>query len=355
MSFVGRNRINSVRPLSVHQNRNSYRWANGIHTPNDPRATLLSNNPELNDQATGKRILDQYHNQCATLGVSQGTRLQDICLLRPQLEHFIRLRYDATAALTLTHGSSTKLSKQYKECKNWLARNGPRAKFSYEAERRAVLEQYPKLAIAPIREGLRNRYNIESEKILVPRSEAAATDQPREFVAGVSHREKRQFCELALHYVVIHLIDNPITTEAALAKWKADHQRCQDTLAKLSLIPFEEEKAEALEKYPDLEDLEMCRTAINEFTKLHTMLTEKEEQGLKTSSRDLERCLIAGLKSIAAQAFLPGGDQVERRKRRQGQREYLLAELDASQTRSKGLRLWFIPDPTWIGELIGRI
>ena len=169
------------------------------------------------------------------------------------------------------------------------------------------------------------------------------------------HSEKRQFCELALHYVAIHLIDNPITTEDALAKWKAVYQRCQDTLAKVSLIPYEQEKSEALEKYPDLKDLDACHTAINEYNKLYDVLVEQEKQGIKLSAKGLEGFLSSRLKALAAQAFLPGADQVEHRKKRQEQREYFLAELNVNQARKKKLRLWFIPDLTWLGEVVGLI
>lgn len=329
--------------------------ANRLHTSTDTRATLLSNHPELNDQTAANRILNQYHNQCATLGVGRVTRLQDICVRRPQLEHFVRLRSDATAALILKHGSSTKLFKQYKECEDWLRRNAPKVKFAYEAERKAVLEQYPKLVIAVVREGILKQYEIESERILVPRSAEEGPDQPREFVAGALHSEKRQFCELALHYVAIHLIDNPITTEDALAKWKADYQRCQDTLAKVSLIPYEEEKAEALGNYPDLKDLDACHTTISEYNKLYDVLVEQEKQGIKHSAKDFEGFLSSRLKALAAQAFLPGADQVERRKKRQETREYLLSELDVNRAKKKKLRLWFIPDLTWLGEFFGLV
>ncbi|CAD0101178.1 unnamed protein product [Aureobasidium mustum] len=355
MPFVRQNHINSVRPLFVTRPTIVCHWANRLHTSTDTRATLLPNHPELNDQTASDRILNQYHNQCATLGVGRSTRLQDICVRRPQLEHFVRLRSDATAALVLKHGSSTKLFKQYKECEDWLRRNAPKVNFAYEAERKAVLEQYPKLAIAVVREGILKQYEIESERILVPRSAEEGADQPREFVAGILHSEKRQFCELALHYVAIHLIDNPITTEDALEKWKADYQRCQDTLAKVSLIPYKEEKSEALEKYPDLKDLDACRTTISEYNKLLDVLAEKEKQGTKLSAKDFEGILSSGLKSIAAQAFLPGADQVERRKKRQEHREYFLSELEVSQAKEKKLRLWFILDITWLGEFVGLI
>ncbi|KAH0341378.1 hypothetical protein KCU81_g6212, partial [Aureobasidium melanogenum] len=356
MPFVRQNHINSVRPPFIVRPATVCLWANGVHTSSDARAILLSNHPELSDQKARKRVVYQYYDRCATLGVSQSTRIQNFRLHGLQLEHFIRLKLDATAALILEDESSRKLSKQYRECDAWLKNNAPKAENMYEAERNAVLARYPKLATAAVREAILNQYEVESEKVLVPRSEKAESDQAREFAADVSHDEKRHFCELALQYVVIHLIDNPITTEDALGKWKADYKQCQDTLAKILLITTKEEKAEVLKEYPDLEDLDVCRRTINEHDKLRKTLIEREEQGIKISSKEYEESLRSTLKALAATVFLPGGDNVERRNTRRKQREALLAEMNVNRAASKkGGGFWIIPDPTWIGECIGFI
>ncbi|KAG9855012.1 hypothetical protein KCU98_g3851, partial [Aureobasidium melanogenum] len=339
-----------VRPATVCN------WVNGFHTSRDISKTLLSEHPELRDQTARKRVLHQYYDRCATLGVHQSTRLQNIRLQGRQLEHFIRLKFDATAALILEDESSRKLSKQYRACGAWLKDNVLKAKNMYEAERSAVLARYPKLAIAAVREDILNQYRVESEKVLVSRSGEAGSDRAREFIADVSHDEKRHFCELALQYAAIHLIDNPITTDAALGKWKADYKQCQDTLAKILLITTKEEKAEALEDYPDLEDLDVCRRTINEHAKLSKMLAEREEQGIETSSKDFKEFLNSALKALAASVFLPGGDNVERRKRRREQREVLLAEMSVNRAGSKkGGGFWIIPNPLVIGEFFGLL
>ncbi|KAH0370480.1 hypothetical protein KCU65_g2439, partial [Aureobasidium melanogenum] len=207
--------------------------------------------------------------------------------------------FDATAALILEDESSRKLSKQYRACDAWLKNNVPKAKNMYEAERSAILARYPKLALAAVREAILNQYKVESEKVLVPRSEEAGSDQAREFVADLSHDEKRHFCELALQYVPIHLIDNPITTEDALGKWEADYKQCQDALAKILLVTSKEEKAEALKEYPDLEGLDVCRRTINEHDKLRKTLMEREEQGIKISGKEYEEALKSALKVLA--------------------------------------------------------
>ncbi|KAG9513972.1 hypothetical protein KCU93_g9898, partial [Aureobasidium melanogenum] len=356
MPFIRQSHIVSVRPLFAARPTTVCHWANGLHTSNDTRATLLSNHPELSDQAARKRVLYQYYDRCATLGVSQSTEFQNIRLRGLQLEHFIRLKFDATAALILEDESSRKLSKQYRACGAWLKNNVLKATNMYEAERSAVLARYPKLSLAAVREDILNQYTVESEKVLAPGSGEAGSDQAREFVADVSHDEKRHFCELALQYVAIHLIDNPITTEDALGKWKADYKQCQDALAKILLITIKEEKAEALKEYPDLEDLDVCRRTINDHAKLSKILVEREEQGIEISSKDFKEFLNSALKALAASVFLPGGDNVDRRKGRRKQREVLLAEMNVNRAKSKkGGRLWIIPDPTWIGEIIGLI
>ncbi|KAG9998792.1 hypothetical protein KCU78_g16252, partial [Aureobasidium melanogenum] len=359
MPLITQDHVASIRPKLAARPTTVCHWANGLHTSNDTKATLLSNHPELSDQTARKRVLNQYYDRCATLGVHQGTKFQNIRLRGLQLEHFIRLKFDATAALILEDGSSRKLTKQYRACGAWLKNNVSKAKNTYEAERSAILARYPKLVIAAVREDILNQYKVESEKVLAQRSEKAGSDQAREFVTDVSHDEKRHFCELALQYVAINLIDNPITTEDALGKWKADYKQRQDALAKILLITIKEEKAEALEEYPDLEDLNVCRRTINEHAKLSKMLVEREEQGIEISSKEFKEfkeLLNSALKALAASVFLPGGDNVDRRKRRRKQREVLLAEMNVNRVGSKkGGRSWIIPDPLAIGELFGLL
>lgn len=163
------------------------------------------------------------------------------------------------------------------------------------------------------------------------------------FVAGTTHDEKRHCCDLALQYVAIHIIDNHITSKEALEAWKADFKRCQDTLAKTEMLTIEEERAEALEKYPDLKYLDVCRTTVDNYDHRRLELVEAVEQGVKIPSpqfppKKLEKYLHLRLKAITANIFLPGGDTAHSRNKRHEMRKECLASLDEVQTYMKQSR-----------------
>lgn len=206
------------------------------------------------------------------------------------------------------------------------------------------------------------QYEMESKRILVSRSEQETADGPREFVAGTTHEEKKRYCDLALQYVAIHLIDNPIASRTAFYQWKADFKRSQDTLAKASEFPIEEERAEALEKYPDLEHPDVRRRAIDDFEQLRVELVEARDQGVQIPSaqyppKQLEKFLQSRLKALAAEAFLPDSDSAERTKTRHKVRAESLAHLAAVQVFMKQKKggWWIIPNPIAVIEWIGAI
>jgi hypothetical protein len=187
-------------------------------------------------------------------------------------------------------------------------------------------------------------------------------DQPRAFVAGTTHEEKRQFCGLALQYVAILIIDNPITSKGALEAWKADFKRCQDTLAKTEKLTIEEERSEALESYPDLKDLDTCRAVVDEYGHRRKELAEAVEQGVKIPSaqfppRELEKYLQLQLKANTAHLFLPGGDTPERMEKNREMRKQCLAHLDEVQTSLKQKKggWWIIPNPFAVFEGLASI
>lgn len=206
------------------------------------------------------------------------------------------------------------------------------------------------------------QYEMESKRVLVPRSEEETADQPMEFVAGTTHEEKKRYCDLALQYVAIHLIDNPVASKNALDEWKADFKRCQDTLAKASVFTIEDETTEALEKYPDLEDTEVRRRAMDNFEQLRVEFVEARDQGVRIGSaqyppKQVEKFLQSRLKALAAEAFLSGSDGEERKKRRHESRAETLADLDEIQTYIKQKKggWYIIPNPLAVFEWIGAI
>jgi hypothetical protein len=218
MMLARHNRIGSVKPVF------SVRWATATNIRHvSMRATILSKYPELNDQTARKRILERYIDRYANLGLNwQNAELRKARLLGVKLEQFVRLRSEAIAARLLEDNTSGKLSRQYKECEEWLKITTPEAKKLYEAERDAVLRQFPKLELALMRENILKQYEMGCKRILLPSNEGDPADQPNVFVSGTTHEEKRHLCHLALQYVAIHLIENPMTSREALGQWRAD-------------------------------------------------------------------------------------------------------------------------------------
>jgi hypothetical protein len=215
MMLARHNRIGSARPLFPVRRITA---TNIRHISHDERATILSRHPELRDQAARKRILGQYIDRYANLGLNQNTELQKVRLLGDRLAQFVRLRSEAVAARLLEDEPSGKLFRQYRECAKWLKNNTPRVKAAYEAEKKAVLKQFSNLALEIMRENVLKQYEMEYKRITVPTShqEEEKADQPREVIAGVTHEERQRFFGLELQYVVIHLLENPITSKDAL-------------------------------------------------------------------------------------------------------------------------------------------
>lgn len=192
MLLVKHNRIGLPKPsLFVPQTTAT----NIRRISDDRRATILSKHPELSDQTARRRKTEDYIGRCAKLGLGPDTRLQKVRLAGVQFEQFVRVKSEALAARLLEGESSEKLSQQYRECTQWLKNNTPKSEDLYDAERTAVLKQFPNLAIAAMRENVLKQYEMESKRILVPRSEQETADGPREFVAGTTHEEKKRFCD----------------------------------------------------------------------------------------------------------------------------------------------------------------
>lgn len=162
--------------------------------------------------------------------------------------------------------------------------------------------------------------------------------------------------------MAIHLIENRVASKNALYEWKSDFKRCQDTLAEASEFSIEEERAEALEKYPELEDPDNRRRAIDDFEQLRVELVEARDQGVQITSaqyppKQLGKFLQSRLKALAAEAFLPDSDSAERTKIRHKVRAESLAHLDAVQAflKQKKGGWWIIPNPLAVFEWIGAI
>ncbi|KAH0291709.1 hypothetical protein M436DRAFT_72000 [Aureobasidium namibiae CBS 147.97] len=329
MLLARHNRIGWIKPsLSV-----SWTTATNIRRiSDDRRATILSKHPELSDQTARKRKSEEYIDRCAKLGLRPDTNLQKVRLPAVQLEQFVRLKSEAMAARLLGSEPSEKLSQQYRECKQWLKNNTPKPEDLYEAERTAVLKQFPNLTMAAMRDNILRQYEIENKKILVPRNEQETADQPREFVAGTTHEEKTRYCNLALQYVVIHLIDNPVASKYALDEWKADFKRC------------------------------LRRRAMDDSEQLRVQFVKALDQGVQIGSaqsppKQFEKFLQSRLKALAAEVFLPDSDSAERKKRRHELRAVILADLDVTQTHMKQRKggWWIIPNPLAVFEWIGAI
>ena len=127
-------------------------------------------------------------------------------------------------------------------------------------------------------------------------------------------------------------------------------------------FPIEEERAEALEKYPDLEDPEIRRRAMDDFEQLRVEFVEALNQGIQIGSAQLppkqfEKFLQTRLKALAAEVFLPGSDSAERKKIRHESRAETLADLNVTQTHMKQRKggWWIIPNPLAVFEWIGAI
>jgi hypothetical protein len=357
MLLARHNRVGSARPFfSVRQTTTTIIR----HISDDRRANLLSKHLELSEQKARKRVVEQYIYRCAVLSLNHNVELGKVRLPVSQLEQFVRLRFEALAARLLEGESSEKLSRQYEQCQDRLELANIISKNEelYNIERNAVLKLFPKLALPFMRENILKQY----ERIMAPRNEEETADQPRAFVAGTTREEKRHFYDLALQYVAIHMIGNPITSKGALEAWKADFKRCQDTLAKTEELTIEEERAEALEKYPDLKDLETCRTVVDNYHHRSSELAKAQEQGVKIPSaqfppKKLENYLQLRLKAIHANICLPYGDTAQNRKKRHEMRKECLAHLDEVQTYMKQSRggWWIIPNPFSIIEGLASI
>jgi hypothetical protein len=277
MLLARHNRIGVVRPLiSVRPTTTTI-----IRQISDDRkADLLIKHPELSEQKARKRVVEQYIYRCAVLSLNYNVELGKVRLRGSQLEQFVRLRSEALAARLLEGESSEKLSRQYEQCQERLELADKLSKNEelYNNERNNVLNLYPKLALPFMREGILKQYEMESKRILAPKSAEETADQPRVFVAGTIREEKRHFCDLALQHVAIHIIGNPVTSKKALEAWKADFKRCQDTLAKTEKLTIEEERSEALEKYPDLKDLDACRAVVDDYNHRTAELVEAQSR-----------------------------------------------------------------------------
>lgn len=68
-------KIGTVRP-SIFGPLSSFRVTHRqVHTNNDIRATILSSHPELVEESSRKRILEQYISECARLGIRQNIKI----------------------------------------------------------------------------------------------------------------------------------------------------------------------------------------------------------------------------------------------------------------------------------------
>lgn len=86
--------------------------------------------------------------------MDQNAALRKIRLSGVRLEQFVRLKSEAIVGRLLDDEPSDQLSGQYRECKEWLENNTPKIGELYEAERTALLKQFPRLAMAEMRENV---------------------------------------------------------------------------------------------------------------------------------------------------------------------------------------------------------
>lgn len=200
---------------------------------------------------------------------------------------------------------------------------------------------------------------MECERILVPRSrEEESAGRPRTVVTGTTHAEKQRFCDLEFQTVVIHLSDNPTISNEALQQWKAEYKRCQTAIVKAAEYPIELERAEALAKYPDLHDFDICRKVVHNYQQLEKEMAEAQEQGVKFGSarlplKEVEKLLQAKLKAVAAFALTPDAAIPQHAKNRHDVRKDTLAHLDEIQAlmkQKKGGGWYVVPNPLTIIE-----
>jgi hypothetical protein len=95
-----------------------------------------------------------------------------------------------------------------------------------------------------------------------------------------------------------------------------------------------------LETYPELKDPEACRAVLDKYEQLRLEMVEACDQGVQIPSaqyppKKVEKFLRLQLKSLAAQALLPGQDSAERTAKRRELRTQCLAVLDGVQADMK--------------------
>jgi hypothetical protein len=102
-----------------------------------------------------------------------------------------------------------------------------------------------------------------------------------------------------------------------------------------------------LETYPELKDPEACRAVLDKYEQLRLEMVEACDQGVQIPSaqyppKKVEKFLRLQLKSLAAQALLPGQDS------------QCLAVLDGVQADMKKNKggWWIFPNPLAIAEWI---
>jgi hypothetical protein len=94
---------------------------------------------------------------------------------------------------------------------------------------------------------------------------------------------------------------------------------CDPTIYAISKLTIEGERREAMERYPELEDLETRRTVLDKHEQLRLKMVEAHDQGVRIPSaqyppKKVEKYLKSQLKALAAQVFLPGQDSAKRTK-----------------------------------------
>ncbi|TIA23577.1 hypothetical protein D6C80_00633 [Aureobasidium pullulans] len=296
-----------------------------VHTNNDIRATILSSHPELVEESSRKRILEQYISECARLGIRQNIEIGK-----------------AIAASLLDEEKSGRLLRQYQACKSWIEKNTPDVEKLYAAEKRAVLQRFPSLVASPVREHILKQYDAESARLF--EQSQGPDDQPRKFVDGTWFAERQKFAELELQCVAVHLLEDRVPSKSELEEWKNDFDSPLETLKDLSVLPIEVEREEALRRYPDLEDPEVRRAIIEDTTRAFEMARTAQSKKKSVPSAIHKNCLEMFLKALDAQALSPDGDDAKRMKLRQQHRVEALADL-AELKASKQGGWWILPNP----------
>ncbi|CAC9892160.1 unnamed protein product [Aureobasidium pullulans] len=342
-------KIGTVRP-SIFGPLSSFRVTHRrVHTNNDIRASILSSHPELVEESSRKRILEQYISECARLGIRQNIEIGKIRLPRSKPERFVHLKAKAIAASLLDEEKSGRLLRQYQACKSWIEKNTPDVEKLYAAEKRAVLQRFPSLVASPVREHILKQYDAESAR-LFEQSEGP-DDQPRKFVDGTWFAERQKFAELELQCVAVHLLEDGVPSKSELEKWKNDFDSSLEALKDLSVLPIEVEREEALRRYPDLEDPEVRRAIIEDTTLAFEMARTAQSKKKSVPSAIHKNCLEMFLKALDAQALSPDGDDAKRMKLRQQHRVEALADLAELKASKKG-GWWILPNPLAIMDWI---